>query len=79
MDGIGGRADSEHRRLDLLVIGGNDDPWSVDDVLRASTAATFCDGAVVEVRGHEVVSSSYANRTPWHSPRELDEEELTGC
>ena len=66
-------ADSD---TDLLVIAGNDDPWSVDDVLRSSRSIQFCDGAIVEVRGHEVLSSSYANPTPWDSPRELDEDAL---
>ena len=66
-------ADSE---IDVLVIAGNDDPWSVDPVLRSSQTLTFCDDAIVEVRGHEVLSSSYANPTPWDSPRELDEDAL---
>jgi Icc-related predicted phosphoesterase len=61
---------------DVLVIAGNDDPWTVDDVLKSSQAITFCDASIVEVHGHEVLSSSYSNRTPWDSPRELDEDAL---
>ncbi len=60
----------------VLAIPGNDDPWATDDILRSSRTVEDCDERVVEVAGHEVLSCSYANRTPWDSPRELDEDEL---
>ncbi len=60
----------------LFVMAGNDDPWFVDEILSASPGVVFCDGAVVRVGPHEMISSSYANPTPWNSPRELDEEAL---
>jgi uncharacterized protein len=60
----------------VYVIGGNDDPWSCDHVLRGGHHVTFCDDQVVEVAGHEMLSLSYANPTPWNSPRELDEDAL---
>jgi uncharacterized protein len=62
--------------LQILLMAGNDDPWDMDDVLREATAARFCDDQVVQVGPHELVSCSYANVTPWHSPRELDEDSL---
>jgi Icc-related predicted phosphoesterase len=58
------------------VIPGNDDPWSIDAVLAAGTSVDACDEAVRIVGGHEMVSFGYANRTPWKTPRELDEEEI---
>jgi Icc-related predicted phosphoesterase len=58
------------------VIAGNDDPWFVDEVLEASPGIVFCDERVVRVGEHEMLSCSYANPTPWNSPRELDEEAL---
>jgi uncharacterized protein len=61
---------------ELFIIAGNDDPWSVDDVLRSGDRIVFCDDQVVRVAGHEMMSLSYANPTPWRSPRELDEPEL---
>jgi uncharacterized protein len=61
---------------ELFIIAGNDDPWSVDDVLRSGDRVVFCDDQMVRVAGHEMISLSYANPTPWHSPRELDEPEL---
>jgi Icc-related predicted phosphoesterase len=36
----------------------------------------MCDGAVVRADGHELLSLSYSNPTPWDSPRELTEESL---
>jgi Icc-related predicted phosphoesterase len=61
---------------ELFIMAGNDDPWSADDVLRDSTRVQFCDDLVTRVAGHEMISLSYANPTPWNSPRELEETEL---
>lgn len=61
---------------EVFVIPGNDDPLSVDEVIDGASHVTFCDDRVVRVGPHEMISLSYANRTPWRSPRELDEDEL---
>jgi uncharacterized protein len=58
------------------VIPGNDDPWSIDEVLASGTCVDACDETVREVGPHEMISFGYSNRTPWHTPRELDEEEI---
>lgn len=58
------------------VIPGNDDPWSIDEVLAGGTRVDACDEAVRKIGPHEMVSFGYANRTPWKTPRELDEEEI---
>ncbi len=60
----------------LFVMAGNDDPWYVDEILQASNGIVFCDDRIVRVGLHEMLSSSYANPTPWDSPRELDEDAL---
>jgi len=62
--------------IEVFVMAGNDDPWSVDDVLQSAQHVQFCDDRIVMVGGHEMLSLSYANRTPWNSPRELDEDDL---
>lgn len=62
--------------IELYVMPGNDDPWEIDDVLEGSPVVRPCDGRIVEIRGHEMLSSGFANPTPWHSPRELSEDEL---
>jgi uncharacterized protein len=58
------------------VIAGNDDPWYVDDLLAGAPGLVFCDDRVVRVGDHEMISLSYANPTPWASPRELEEDAL---
>jgi Icc-related predicted phosphoesterase len=61
---------------ELYVMAGNDDPWFVDEILERSPALVFCDDRIVRLGPHEMLSSSYANLTPWDSPRELDEDAL---
>lgn len=58
------------------VIPGNDDPWSVDEVLAAGRSVVACDETIERIGPHELVSLGYSNRTPWQTPRELDEEEI---
>jgi Icc-related predicted phosphoesterase len=58
------------------VIPGNDDPWVIDEVLAAGTSVVACDEIVERVGPHEMVSFGYSNRTPWQTPRELDEDEI---
>ena len=60
----------------VYAMAGNDDPWAVDAALASSQRLVFCDDRIVKVGPYEMASSSYANRTPWKSPRELDEDEL---
>ena len=62
--------------IGVFVMAGNDDPWFVDELLGDCPAVTFCDNRVLDVCGHEMISLSYSNRTPWDSPRELDEPDL---
>jgi Icc-related predicted phosphoesterase len=62
--------------VQLYVMPGNDDPWSIDEILQRSPVVHFCDGRIVEVGGHEMLSSGFSNPTPWASPRELSEDEL---
>lgn len=58
------------------VIPGNDDPWSIDAVLASGTSVVACDESVQRIGPHEMVSFGYSNRTPWNTPRELDEDEI---
>ncbi|HEU4738688.1 MAG TPA: hypothetical protein VFS54_06350 [Solirubrobacterales bacterium] len=58
------------------VIPGNDDPWEVDPVLASGGSVVACDEAVEQIGPHEMASFGYSNRTPWQTPRELDEEEI---
>jgi uncharacterized protein len=58
------------------VIPGNDDPWSIDEVLASGESVDACDEEVRRIGPHELVSFGYSNRTPWQTPRELDEDEI---
>jgi Icc-related predicted phosphoesterase len=62
--------------IEVHVMAGNDDPWSCDAVVAAATHVQSSDDRVTMVGGHEMISCSYANPTPWNSPRELDEDAL---
>ena len=62
----------------LYMTGGNDDS---EDVLSPLTAPEHgrvvpCDGRVVDVHGYEMASLGWSNRTPWNTPREVDEDAL---
>ncbi|MDX6605127.1 MAG: uncharacterized protein QOF23_1636 [Solirubrobacterales bacterium] len=64
---------TDHR---AYVIPGNDDPWSIDEVLASGTSVDACDEQVRIVGPHEMISFGYSNRTPWQTPRELEEDEI---
>lgn len=65
--------DSEVR---CFVMPGNDDPQGVDGAIEAATRIEGCDDRVVEFDGYTMLSLGYSNRTPFDSPRELEEDEL---
>jgi uncharacterized protein len=62
----------------LFITGGNDDPYEVDDFMRAHSTehVRYCEGEVVDILGYEMLASGYSNMTPWKLPRDLTEEEL---
>lgn len=66
------------KNVKAYVIPGNDDPWSIDPILKAGESLIFCDDTVVTMGTHELLSCAWSNRTPWNSPRELDEDVLYG-
>jgi Icc-related predicted phosphoesterase len=59
-----------------FVMPGNDDPPGVDGAIEAATRIEGCDDRVVEFEGYTMLSLGYSNRTPFDSPRELEEDEL---
>ncbi len=58
------------------VIPGNDDPWSIDEVLAGGERVVACDERIEWVGPHELLSFGYSNPTPWKTPRELDEDQI---
>jgi len=59
-----------------FVMPGNDDPTSLEEQIAASRHVEPCDERIVQFDGYTMLSLGYSNRTPWDSPRELDEDEL---
>jgi Icc-related predicted phosphoesterase len=63
--------------IEVIFAPGNDDPMFVDDLLSGSDIVVNPDSRVVELPGgFPMISVGYSNRTPWDSPRELDEGDL---
>ncbi len=58
------------------VMPGNDDPPGIEDCIKRGRNVESCDDAVVEFDQYSMLSLGYSNRTPWDSPRELDEDQL---
>jgi Icc-related predicted phosphoesterase len=65
-----------HYGVQAVVMGGNDDPWSIERVLDAATWVQNGDARILRVGNHELLSLGWSNVTPWHTEREASEEEL---
>jgi Icc-related predicted phosphoesterase len=56
---------------------GNDDEPDVADVMRGSSVICFSEDGLVDLPGgFEMVSIGFSTPTPWHTPREISDEEL---
>jgi Icc-related predicted phosphoesterase len=61
----------------LYVMLGNDDEPVLREVLASSPLVVDPEDCIVELgEGFQMLSCGFANPTPWHSPREMPEEEL---
>jgi Icc-related predicted phosphoesterase len=62
----------------IYMTGGNDDRPEIEDVLKSSNFVIDPEGELVMLDGgYEMISSGWSNPTPWKTPRECSEEELT--
>ncbi|MHB1570510.1 MAG: metallophosphoesterase family protein [Solirubrobacteraceae bacterium] len=59
-----------------FVCPGNDDQLEVDDVVERARTVELGEGRVVQIGDYQMVSSGWANRTPWDTYREEDEPQL---
>jgi Icc-related predicted phosphoesterase len=55
---------------------GNDDQFEVDEIIESSPFVELGEGRVIDVDGFQLVSTGWANRTPWDTYREEDEPDL---
>jgi Icc-related predicted phosphoesterase len=63
--------------IKCYVTPGNDDPFLIDDILSKSSTIINPEGRCIELdHDHEMISSGFANMTPWRCPRDIPEEDL---
>jgi Icc-related predicted phosphoesterase len=63
--------------IGCYISPGNDDSLEIDRALDSGTHVINPEGKVVAIdRQHEMITLGYTNRTPWNSPREIDEDAL---
>lgn len=60
----------------VYMAPGNDDHFEVDQVIEDSSAIVNCNNKNVMVGDHEMVTFSWANPTPWNTPREKPDTDL---
>jgi Icc-related predicted phosphoesterase len=61
----------------LYAMEGNDDPPELYGMLRDTNVLTETEDKLVDLgEGITMISYGYSNPTPWHTPRELDDDEL---
>jgi Icc-related predicted phosphoesterase len=67
----------EPEQVPFFVTGGNDDYFSIEQILEDSPYITNAEGKVVELcPGVEMISTGYGNPTPWKCPRDVSEGAL---
>ncbi|MCX6223059.1 MAG: metallophosphoesterase [Bacteroidia bacterium] len=61
----------------LFVCPGNDDDYFIDDILKQSTSIINLENKVFDIsEEYQILSTGHSNLTPWHTPREISENEL---
>jgi Icc-related predicted phosphoesterase len=60
----------------IIVCPGNDDQIEIDAIVEAAETVELGEGKVLDLEGFQLVSSGWANRTPWDTYREEDEPDL---
>ena len=76
VDADGGRAPRRAPGVRVFCCPGNDDQFEVDEIIDRRSTSSSREGRVVDIDGFQMVSTGWANRTPWHTYREEDEPDL---
>jgi len=63
--------------IKIYMAPGNDDALEIDTILDESSFIINAEGKKVDFDGFEMVTLSWSNPTPWDTPRECSEEELS--
>ena len=60
-----------------VSLPGNDDEWAIDEALNASTRVRNSDQQLIDIGDElQLLGFGASNRTPWDTPRELDEQQI---
>jgi Icc-related predicted phosphoesterase len=65
--------------IKVFMMGGNDDEPEVLELLKDANTQSivFCEDQEVQIDDdHTMITVGFSNRTPWKTPREVDDEEL---
>ncbi|HET7480320.1 MAG TPA: hypothetical protein VFJ72_12465 [Rubrobacteraceae bacterium] len=62
--------------IECFVSPGNDDQFEVDEIIANAKRVKLAEGRVMEFGDFQMVSTGWANRTPWDTYREEDEPDL---
>jgi len=73
-----GMADDKLGRTSIrcVVSPANDDMFEIDPVIERATSVLLGEGNTIPLDGFDLVSTGWANPTPWKTFRELPEDEL---
>jgi uncharacterized protein len=64
--------------IECYITPGNDDVLQIDDAFRNARWVKDPEGQVTVIKDeYEMIATGYSNITPWNSPRELEEDQLT--
>jgi Icc-related predicted phosphoesterase len=64
--------------IQCYLSAGNDDRFEIDEILNSSSIVNCPEGKVVQLtESMEMISTGFANITPWACPRDISEEELS--
>jgi len=71
-------ADERLRKANIpcIMMPGNDDEHEVKQIIAQGDWITDGESQVVDLKGFQVASFGWATTTPWHSPREVTEEDM---
>ncbi len=60
----------------VIVSPGNDDDYSIDEVIEKDERIIYPLKKVIDIRGNPLISLEWVNNTPWNTHRECSEEEM---
>jgi Icc-related predicted phosphoesterase len=66
----------EGKGIRCIVSPANDDMFEIDPIIAAAKNIELGEANTIELDGLSLVSTGWANPTPWHTFRELPEDEL---